>query len=302
LEEQLREIGGPWWRARNLPPDEQRAVVAQQTELLRGRLEKRLSAKQWTRLNQLETQAQGTRCLLRADIAQRLGLTPEQQSRLQKLADDTTTRQREYQVTVEKGTPDQTLKTAWLEQQQREVTESVGLLDARQQKLMQEILGSQVDLSQAQRVFPMAPEFAADSLWIGPSPGNMSDLRGRVVVVHFYAFQCINCQRNFPHYCRWGEQWNDKGVVLVGIQTPETSAERDLARVQQAATQDGFNFPVIMDTEQRNWQAWGNTMWPTVYVIDKHGYIRMWWQGELNWQGATGDSKISELVEQLLKE
>ncbi|HAC90510.1 MAG TPA: hypothetical protein DCF63_07725 [Planctomycetaceae bacterium] len=64
----------------------------------------------------------------------------------------------------------------------------------------------------------------------------------------------------------------------------------------------GFEFPVLIDLKSENWNAWGNTMWPTVYVIDKKGYIRSWWQGELNWQGATGDKSIENLVDELLAE
>jgi hypothetical protein len=57
-----------------------------------------------------------------------------------------------------------------------------------------------------------------------------------------------------------------------------------------------------MDLKSENWKAWGNTMWPTVYVIDKKGYLRHWWQGELNWQGATGDQTIERIADDLLKE
>ncbi len=69
-----------------------------------------------------------------------------------------------------------------------------------------------------------------------------------------------------------------------------------------AAKKDGFKFPVLIDLKHENWNAWSNTMWPTVYVIDKRGYIRFWWQGELNWKGATTDKTIEKVVDRLLME
>ena len=117
-----------------------------------------------------------------------------------------------------------------------------------------------------------------------------------------YAFQCHNCHANFPIYQRWHERYQDRGVVVIGIQTPETAAEAEPERVRAAAEERGFQFPVLLDLDKRNWNAWSNTMWPTVYVVDQRGYLRHWWQGELNWRGATGDQAIEELVEQLLQE
>jgi peroxiredoxin len=93
-----------------------------------------------------------------------------------------------------------------------------------------------------------------------------------------------------------------QGVVVIGIQTPETQPERDLTAICKAATDNRLEFPILMDLKSENWKAWGNTMWPTVYVIDKKGYLRHWWQGELNWQGATGDQTIERIADDLLKE
>lgn len=113
-------------------------------------------------------------------------------------------------------------------------------------------------------------------------PLTLKELRGKVVLVHFYAFQCHNCHANFEIYRRWHDQLRSKGVEVVGIQTPETPTERDPAAVKSAAAERKLEFPILVDLESKNWAAWGNTMWPTVYVIDKNGYIRHWWQGELN--------------------
>jgi peroxiredoxin len=150
--------------------------------------------------------------------------------------------------------------------------------------------------------FEPTPAKVDSGHWAGASATNLADQRGKVVLLHFYAFQCPNCIANFEHYKRWHETLSSRGVSVIGIQTPETNAERDVQQVQRAAKDKGFTFPVLVDVKSSNWDAWANTMWPTVYVIDKQGYIRFWWQGELNWQGATVDKTIETLVEDLLQE
>ncbi len=140
-----------------------------------------------------------------------------------------------------------------------------------------------------------APEFGYDD-YAGV------DVRGKVVLVHFYAFQCHNCQANFRTYNRWQKTLRDQGVELVGIQTPETEAERDAARVTEAAHQCEFGFPVMLDLDNQAWKAWGNSVWPTIYIVDQRGYVRTWWVGELYWQGARGDQSVEGWVRRLLAE
>jgi peroxiredoxin len=130
----------------------------------------------------------------------------------------------------------------------------------------------------------------------------LADLKGKVVAVHFYAFQCINCRRNLPHYNTWFSDYEDQGLVVIGIQTPETAAERSAEKVAAAMEAEGIRYPVLMDGQSTNWQAWANTMWPTVYLIDKRGYLRRWWQGELNWKDTPGEQQMRQTIEQLLAE
>ncbi len=122
------------------------------------------------------------------------------------------------------------------------------------------------------------------------------------MVVHFYAFQCINCQRNLPHYAAWYRDFADQGLEVIGIQTPETQSERDATQVANAAKQSDIDYRVLMDQDSSHWQRWGTTMWPTVYLIDRAGYLRSWWQGELNWKGNPGEQKMREQIQQLLDE
>ncbi len=301
LEEHFRELDGNWWRSRNLPGLEQRTIVHQVEKSLWEQLSKRFNPSQLSRLQQLVMQAQNSRVLLRSDVARRLMLTDEQQKQLDEIVQASHDLRNKLEE-AEAGGNAQEIARQLQARFQTEAVDMLALLTPAQQLKLKEMLGRKLDLSAARRVYPQAPEFAESSQWFGTPPGKMADLRGKVIVIHFYAFQCINCRRNFHHYNQWAKQWEGQDVAVIGIQTPETAAEKQPQRVQKAAEEDGFQFPVLMDSQNENWNAWGNTMWPTVYVIDKKGYIRMWWQGELNWQGATGDRTITEMVDQLLKQ
>ncbi len=89
---------------------------------------------------------------------------------------------------------------------------------------------------------------------------------------------------------------------MLGVHTPETSREREVENVRQDAAKAGLTFPIVIDNENRNWEAWGNSMWPSTYLIDKEGYVRYWWYGELNWQGAEGEVLLRKRIEELLGE
>ena len=186
---------------------------------------------------------------------------------------------------------------------QREQKGIVALLSLKQQQLVGTMVGTPFDFSKVKRAHPRAPEFVgAPGQWLQGKPLKMSELRGKVVVVHFYAFQCINCRRNLPHYNGWFEDFSSDDVVVIGIQTPETSAERDPSKIASAIASEKISYPVLFDPESQNWKAWGNTMWPTVYLVDRDGFIRTWWQGELNWQGGTGEQQYREFIRQLVAE
>ena len=91
-------------------------------------------------------------------------------------------------------------------------------------------------------------------------------------------------------------------MVVLGVHTPETSREREIGNVRREAREAGLTFPILVDNEKKNWDAWGNSMWPSVYLIDKQGDIRYWWYGELNWQGAEGERLLRKRIEQLIAE
>jgi peroxiredoxin len=89
---------------------------------------------------------------------------------------------------------------------------------------------------------------------------------------------------------------------VIGVHTPETSRERDIGNVRRDAREAGLTFPILADNDKKNWNTWGNSMWPSVYLIDKQGDIRYWWYGELNWQGAEGERLLRNRIEQLIAE
>ena len=89
---------------------------------------------------------------------------------------------------------------------------------------------------------------------------------------------------------------------MLGVQTPEIARERDPDNVRRDAAESQLAFPIVVDLDKQTWNAWGNSMWPSVYLIDKNGYIRYWWYGELNWQGAEGEKLLRQRIDELLDE
>jgi hypothetical protein len=90
--------------------------------------------------------------------------------------------------------------------------------------------------------------------------------------------------------------------VTVGVHTPETADERVAASVRDKVKEERFDYPVVIDNDKEIWNAWGNSMWPSVYLIDKQGRLRYWWYGELNWNEAGGQKLMAAKIEELLAE
>ena len=90
--------------------------------------------------------------------------------------------------------------------------------------------------------------------------------------------------------------------MLFRSHTPETDGERDVETLQRKVKDNGFEFPVVVDNDRAIWNAWGNSMWPSTYVIDKKGYVRAWWLGELNWEGQKGEELLRKKIKELVEE
>jgi thiol-disulfide isomerase/thioredoxin len=148
-----------------------------------------------------------------------------------------------------------------------------------------------------------APALAGEADdWLNTGGKKLEFQKGRVYVVGFWTYGCINCQRNLPSYARWQNRFARKQVTLLGIHTPETDAEKKRENVIQQVKKLGITYPVLLDPKAANWKRWEQRCWPTVYLVDKRGQVRYRWLGELDWQHAGGEAKMAACVEQLLRE
>ncbi len=159
--------------------------------------------------------------------------------------------------------------------------------------------GTAAPSSTADPVVPLeelgpAPEFAGITAWINSQPLTMASLRGKVVLVHFWTFGCINCIHVQPYVKAWYDAYKDDGFVVVGIHTPELSFERDLGNVRQAVADDGVTFPVGFDPAFDTWHAYQNRFWPAFWFVDRQGNIRHLHYGEGDY--AASEAVIRELL------
>ncbi len=91
-------------------------------------------------------------------------------------------------------------------------------------------------------------------------------------------------------------------MKIIGIHTPETKRQRDVDNVRRNTAELGIEYPVVVDLQAENWKAWGNNVWPSVYLVDKKGRVRYWWYGELNWKEAKGEEFLRKKIEELVAE
>ena len=139
-----------------------------------------------------------------------------------------------------------------------------------------------------------APEFTGIGHWINSAPLTMAQLRGKVVLVEFWTYDCINCIHVLPHVKQWHERYKDQGLVVVGVHTPEYGHERILGNLEKAVKRFDIAYPVAQDNEYETWNAFGNRYWPALYLIDGNGKIVYRHYGE-------GDYDVTEArIRQLL--
>ena len=118
-----------------------------------------------------------------------------------------------------------------------------------------------------------APNFVGISKWFNSAPLSIGDLRGKVVLVDFWTYGCYNCVNTLPYVTKLYETYKDKGLVVVGIHTPEFPFERSPANVQAALKRHGINYPVGQDNDSATWDAWRNQYWPAQYIVDQNGNV-----------------------------
>ena len=157
-----------------------------------------------------------------------------------------------------------------------------------------QIIKSQYSIDKSQ--FRKAPEFAGITGDINTKQLNLSDLRGKVVLIDFWTYSCINCIRTIPYLVDWDQKYSDKGLVIVGIHTPEFEFEKDIHNVQAAVKKFGIKYPVLQDNDKETWNAFENRYWPRKYIVDTEGYIRYDHIGEGGYQ------ETEKVIQNLLAE
>lgn len=140
-----------------------------------------------------------------------------------------------------------------------------------------------------------APELRA-TRWFNSPPLTMAQLRGKVVLVDFMAYSCVNCVRTFPHMRYLWNKLKDHGLMIIGVQTPEFQFEKDFRNIEDAIARHGLEYPIAVDNDHQIWNAYGNQFWPAQYFIDKDGNIRHKRAGE------GGEAEIEEWLARLLRD
>lgn len=118
-----------------------------------------------------------------------------------------------------------------------------------------------------------APDFEGIKAWINTKPLTMEKLKGKVVLVDFWTYTCINCIRSLPHLKEWHKRYAKKGLVIVGVHSPEFEFEKKPENVKKAVRKFGIRYPVAVDSDKRTWDAFDNEYWPAKFLIDRKGYV-----------------------------
>src|SRR5712691_2359479 len=140
------------------------------------------------------------------------------------------------------------------------------------------------------------PSFSGATAWLNSPPLSVAALRGKVVLIDFWTYTCINWLRTLPYVRAWAEKYREHGVVVIGVHTPEFPFEHDLENVRRAARDMRIEYPIAIDNDYAIWDAFDNHYWPALYLVDAQGHIRAHHFGE-------GAYELSEMmIQQLLAE
>jgi len=153
-----------------------------------------------------------------------------------------------------------------------------------------------IAMGSAQETPQAAPPLDGGDAWLNSPPLSLAQLRGRVVLIDFWTYSCINCLRTLPYVSAWAEKYRDHGLVVIGVHAPEFAFERDLGNVRRAVQDLDVTYPVVLDNRFAIWRAYQNRYWPAHYFIDANGLVRHHHFGE-------GDYVRSErIIQNLLVE
>jgi thiol-disulfide isomerase/thioredoxin len=145
--------------------------------------------------------------------------------------------------------------------------------------------------------FRKAPELDGISGYVNINAEDLSkQIKGKVVLYDIWTYSCINCQRTLPYLIAWNDKYADKGLLIVGIHSPEFEFEKDINNVEMAVSKFGIKYPVILDNDKKIWNAFENRYWPRKYIADDEGYIRYDHIGEGSYD------ETEKVIRDLLKE
>ena len=142
-----------------------------------------------------------------------------------------------------------------------------------------------------------APDLVGISGYINTTPEDLKNaMKNKVVLYDFWTYSCINCIRTLPYITAWNEKYADKGLLIIGVHSPEFEFEKDINNVKFAVQKFGIKYPVVLDSDHQTWAAFGNQYWPREYITDYQGYIRHDHIGEGNYD------ETEKVIQQLLDE
>lgn len=139
-----------------------------------------------------------------------------------------------------------------------------------------------------------APEIGR--LWLNSTPLSFRQLRGRVVLVDFWDYTCVNCIRTLPYVQAWHERYRDHGLTVIGVHTPEFTFAQYESNVERGIREFGLTYPIVIDSNREIWKSFANRYWPTKYLLDQEGYLRYGHFGE------GGYSECEQVIQELLRE
>ncbi|QXH33021.1 thioredoxin family protein [Pseudomonas muyukensis] len=129
------------------------------------------------------------------------------------------------------------------------------------------------------------PSLAGARQWLNSPPLQAQALKGKVLLVDFWTYDCVNCRRSLVHVNDWARRYGDQGLVVIGVHTPEYAYEQDIDSLRAQVRQLGIDYPVAVDNDYRIWNAWGNQFWPAHYFVDRQGQVRHVHFGEGDYAG-----------------
>ena len=180
-----------------------------------------------------------------------------------------------------------------------EVKKQLDILKGKKESRADDMVGKpfrMIDSNTLPNLGP-APEFVGITKWLNTDNAlTIKSLKGKVILVDFWTYTCINCIRTLPFVTGWYEKYKDKGFVVVGVHTPEFEFEKKTENVLQAIKQYNINYPVAQDNDYATWNAYSNQYWPAKYLIDSKGVIRKVHFGE------GGYEEMEKAIQELLKE